>query len=90
MRGKATAMRDVLFGGLTGRIGDKEVNTYCRGNREVRHDLLAGQKIGEKVPLLDEGVGLDDDVDVDDDCPQADEIASLKARIAELEGKKKR
>ena len=80
MKGKATTMRDVGFGALTGKIGDKEANTYCRANREVRHDILAGQKIGDKIPLL--GAPIDAEDETDEDAEIAALEAELKARKA--------
>lgn len=52
MREKATLTRDVALAALRGEISEAAARTYFHGNREVRKDILAGQKIGEDVVVL--------------------------------------
>lgn len=56
MRQKATLTRDVTLAALRGQVSDRTARTYFQGNREVRADVQAGQKIGENVAVLDASV----------------------------------
>jgi hypothetical protein len=81
MREKATIMRDVGRALLGGRINDRTARSYAAVNREVRRDVVEGEKLGLDVALLgDEAAGAAADGDDDADRRlEADLTAQLEA-----------
>lgn len=73
-------MRDVSLAALRGKISDRSARTYCQGNREVRADIVAGQKVGENT------VVLNGDSEMDQRAARAEELRQRELElVAELE-----